>query len=322
MDDQERSYSILGQSIRRLDAPAKVTGEAPYPGDFDMENQLYMKIRFSDRAHARILSIDTHEAEQIPGVVAIFTAKDVAVNEYGLVTKDQPVLCGPGSTKPGAENVRCYMDNVAVVIAESDSIAAEAAKRIRIDYQDLPTVFDPIEAMAEGAPQIQDGVAENIFVHYRTRHGDMSAGWSAADVVLEEEFTTSYQEHAYLQPEAGLGYIDEQGRVTIVVAGQWTHEDQYLIAHALDIPEDQVRVIYPAIGGAFGGREDMSIQIVLALAVWKLQRPIKTLWSRHESILFHHKRHPIRIKTRWGEKSAGTLTDIEANGIGAAGTYN
>ncbi|MCC6802980.1 MAG: molybdopterin-dependent oxidoreductase, partial [Anaerolineae bacterium] len=141
-------------------------------------------------------------------------------------------------------------------------------------------------------------------------------------VVLEGEYSTGYQEHAYLQPEAGLGYIDEQGRVTVVVGGQWTHEDQDLICHALDLPHDQVRVIYPAIGGAFGGREDMSIQIVLALAVHRVRRPIKTIWSREESIRYNHKRHPITIRTRWGATKAGKIVAIEATVVGDAGPYN
>lgn len=312
---------VVGKSIRRIDAVSKVTGEAPYPGDFNMDGQLYMKLRFSDRAHARIVAIDTSEAEALPGVVAIFTAKDVPVNEYGLVTKDQPVLCGPGSDKPGADIVRCYMDNLAIVVAETEAIAAQAAKLIHIDYEDLPTVFDPFEAMEDGAPQLQEEIDHNILVHYRTRLGDMDAGWAQADVVIEGEYSTGYQEHAYLQPEAGLGYIDDEGRTTVVVAGQWAHEDQGLIAHALDIPEEQVRVIYPAIGGAFGGREDMSIQIVLALAVHRVRRPIKTIWSREESIRYHHKRHPITIKTRWGAKRDGKLTALEATIVGDAGAY-
>jgi CO/xanthine dehydrogenase Mo-binding subunit len=287
-----------------------------------MDGQLYMKIRFSDRAHARVTAIHTGDAEALPGVVAIFTAKDIPVNEYGLVTKDQPVLCGPGSSKPGAENVRCYMDNVAVVVAETEALAAQAAKLIRVEYEDLQPVFDPFEAMQDGAPQLHENMPNNILVHYRTRHGDMEAGWSQADVVVEGEYSTGYQEHAYLQPEAGIGYIDEQGRVTVVVAGQWTHEDQDLICHALNLPHEDVRVVYPAIGGAFGGREDMSIQIVLALAVSRVRRPIKTIWSREESIRYHHKRHPITIKTRWGATRAGKIVAIEATVVGDCGPYN
>lgn len=317
----ESKSIAVGHSIKRIDALGKVTGETPYPGDIDIEGQLWMKIRFSDRAHARVLEIDTSEAEALPGVVRIFTAKDVPQNEYGLMTKDQPVLCGPGS-RSGADIVRCYMDMVALVVAETEATAAKAAKLIRVVYEDLPAVFDPIEAMTDGAPQLQENVPNNVLVHYRTRYGDVASAWEQADVILEDEFHTGYQEHAYLQPEAGLGYIDEEGRVTVIVAGQWTHEDQGLIAHALNLEPEQVRVIYPAIGGAFGGREDMSVQIVLGLAAYRLRRPVKALWSREESILFHHKRHPVSIRTKWGAKQDGTLVAIEATVIGDAGPYN
>lgn len=313
---------VIGQSIKRVDALGKVTGETPYPGDLDMAGQLWMKLRFSDRAHARVLDIDTTQAETLPGVVAVFTAEDVPVNEYGLVTKDQPVLCGPGGDIPGTDIVRCYADCLAVVIAENEAIATQAAKLIEVVYEDLPAVFDPVEAMEDGQPQIHLNTPNNTLCHYRIRKGDMDAGWAQADVVVEGEYSTGYQEHAYLQPEAGLGYIDDEGRVTVVVAGQWTHEDLWQITHALDLPEDKVRVVYPAIGGAFGGREDMSVQIVLALAVHRLQRPIKTIWSREESILYHHKRHPIKMWAKWGATRDGKVVAIETKVIGDAGAYN
>jgi CO/xanthine dehydrogenase Mo-binding subunit len=313
---------IIGQSVQRIDAVGKVTGEAPYPGDFEMDGQLWMKLRFSDRAHARVLTVDTGAAEKLPGVVRIFTAKDVPHNEYGLVLKDQPVICGPGSSNPAADTVRCYMDCLAVVVAETEAIAALAAKAIEVAYEDLPSVFDMLEAMEEGAPQIHPHYPGNQICHYRTRHGDMGSGWAQAEVIVEGKYQTGYQEHAYLQPEAGLGYIDDQGRPTVVVAGQWVHEDQEQISHALGLPEDQVRVIYPAIGGAFGGREDMSVQIVLALAAYHLRRPVKIQWSREESILYHHKRHPLHIRTRWGATKEGKLTAVEATLIGDAGPYN
>jgi CO/xanthine dehydrogenase Mo-binding subunit len=313
---------VIGQSIKRIDALGKVTGETPYPGDLDIPGQLWMKLRFSDRAHARVVSIDTTAAQAMPGVVAVYTAKDIPVNEYGLVTKDQPVLCGPGSTIPGADVVRCYMDCVAVVVAETEAQAADACRMIEIDYEDLPPLFDPVDAMQEGAPQIQLNVPDNILARYRIRKGDMEAGWAQAEVIVEGEYSTGYQEHAYLQPEAGLSYIDEEGRVTVVVAGQWTHEDLWQITHALDLPLDRVRVVYPAIGGAFGGREDMSVQIVLALATWKLQRPVKIQWSREESIKFHHKRHPIQMWARWGATREGKVVAVEARVIGDAGPYN
>jgi len=312
---------IIGQSVKRLDAVGKVTGETQYPGDLSMAGMAHMKMLFSARAHARVRVVDTASAERVPGVVAVFTAKDVPVNEYGLIMPDQPVLCGPGSAKSGADIVRTTMDNIALVVAETEESAAAARDLIRVEYEDLPAVFDPREAMQDGAPRLHDNAPNNILVHYRIRNGDMDAGWKAADSIVEETFTTSWQEHAFLQPEAGLAYIDEQGRVTVQVAGQWTHEDQEQICHSLDLPPEQVRVVYPAIGGAFGGREDMSVQIVLALAAWKLHRPVKIVWSREESIRYHHKRHPITIRAKWGATREGKLTAAEVGVVGDVGAY-
>lgn len=312
----------IGVSLPRLDGVGKVTGETQYPADIDVDGQLWLTIRYSDCVHARILAIDTHQALAYPGVVAVFTAKDVPVNEYGLVIKDQPVLCGPGSTIEGADVVRCLMDNIAVVVAESAEAATAAAQLITVEYEDLPPIFDPEAAMQDGAPQLHSRYPNNIIKHYRIRRGDMDAAWQQAEVVVEGVYQTGYQEHAFLQPEAGLGYIDEAGRVTVVVAGQWVHEDQEQIYHALGLAPEQVRVIYPAVGGAFGGREDMSVQIVLALAAWKLQRPIKAVWSREESIHHHHKRHPMRIYTRWGATRDGKIVAVEAKVIGDGGAYN
>ena len=149
----------------------------------------------------------------------------------------------------------------------------------------------------------------------------MEAAFARADVIVEGEYHTPYQEHAYLQPEAGLAYFDETGRITIECAGQWTHADQEQIAHALGLPNEQVRVIYPAIGGAFGGREDISVQIVLALAVMKLKRPVKIVWSRKESIVGHGKRHPMTLKTKWAATKDGKLLAAETTVIADAGAY-
>ena len=314
--------AVISESIKRIDALGKVTGETRYPGDIDIEGQLWMRIKFSERAHARVIRVDTSKAVAIPGVVRVFTSCDVPVNEYGLVMKDQPVLCGPGSDKVGADVVRCYMDMVATVVAESDAIAKQALAVIDVEYEDLPAVFNPEEAMADAAPQLHADSPDNLVTQYRIRKGDMEIGWAEADVVVEGEYETTWQEHAYLQPEAGLSYIDEEDRVTVLVAGQWTHEDQEQIYHALDLPPEEVRVIYPAIGGAFGGREDMSVQIVLALATWKLRRPMKIQWSREESILYHHKRHPIKVRAKWGATKTGKLTAVYSEVVGDAGAYN
>jgi CO/xanthine dehydrogenase Mo-binding subunit len=303
----------VGQSITRVDAVGKVMGATLYPGDLTMPGLLHMKILYARRPHARIKRLDVSRASAAPGVVAVFTAKDVPVNEFGLIMFDAPVLA--------SETVRWIGEKVALVVAETEKQAARALDLIEVEYEDLPVVTDPREAMQPGAPQLHPDKENNVLVHYRIRKGDVDEAFQHADVIVEGTYHTPFQEHAFLQPEAGLAYLDEQGRVTVQVAGQWTHEDQEQIAHALNLPHDQVRVIYPAIGGAFGGREDMSVQIVLALAAWRLKRPVKIVWSREESILGHHKRHQMFFKAKWGATKDGQLVAVEVEAIGDAGAY-
>jgi CO/xanthine dehydrogenase Mo-binding subunit len=317
---------IVGKSVTRLDAAAKVTGETLYPGDINLPEQAHMKILFAGRPHAIIKSIDTSQAEALPGVIAVFTAKDVPNNEYGLIMPDQPVLCGPGSNKPYAERVRWIGDQVALVVAETEAIATKARDLVKVDYEDLPIVTDMLAAMEPDAPLLHPDKGSNVILRYRIRKGDVETAFAESDVIVEGVYDTPMQEHAYLQPEAGLGYIDEEGRVTVLVGGQWTHEDQEQIAHSLGLALEQVRVIYPAIGGAFGGREDMSVQIVLALAVWRLEqrginRPVKIVWSREESMFAHHKRHPYHIRARWGATKDGKLLAAEVDLYADAGGY-
>lgn len=320
--NQEQPLSQVGQPSARIDALAKVTGEALYPGDLTLPGMLYMKILFAERPHARILRLDISKALAFPGVVSILTAPDVPLNEYGLQVPDQPVLCGPGSDKVGADVVRFVGDQIALVVAETEEAASAARELIEVEFEDLPIVTDPVQAMQPGAPLIHPERGDsNVCVHYKIRKGEIETGFSQADVIVESTYHLPFQEHAYLQPEAGLAYIDEDGRVTVQTGGQWAHTDRAQIAHSLRLPEDQVRVIYPAIGGAFGGREDMSVQIVLALAAWKLRRPVKIIWSRRESIIGHCKRHPAVLKARWGAARDGKLVAAEMEIIADAGAY-
>jgi CO/xanthine dehydrogenase Mo-binding subunit len=318
--------SIVGESITRVDALSKVIGTAMYPGDINLPGQAYMKILFSGKAHAIIRKIDTSQAEKYPGVIAVFTAKDVPNNVYGLISPDQPVLCGPGSNREFADRVRFIGDQIACVVAESEKIAEHAVKLIQVEYEDLPVVTDPVLAMGDNAVLLHPDRGSNVFGHYRIRKGDTDSAFKDADVIVEGEYHTPAQEHAYLQPEAGLSYIDEEGRVTVIVGGQWTHEDQEQIAHSLNLPLEKIRVIYPAIGGAFGGREDMSIQIVLALAAWRLEqrgikRPVKIIWSREESIIGHHKRHPYILKAKWGATKEGKVIAAQVALVADGGAY-
>ena len=316
----------INHSVRRIDALDKVTGRAQYPSDFYYKDQLYMKVLFAERPHAIVRSIDVSKAEQLSGVVTILTAVDVPVNEYGLQVPDQPVLCGPGSSKQDADHVRFIGDQIACVIAESEAIAEEACALIEVDFDDLPVLTDPEQGMLDEALQIHPDTEKNIAWYDRVRKGDVEKALAQADIIIENDYQTPVQEHAYLQPEAGIAYLDEEDRITLIIGGQWTHEDQEQIAHALDVPAGTIRVIYPAIGGAFGGREDMSIQIVLALAVRKLERlgirrPVKCIWSREESMIGHGKRHHYRIHSKWGATKEGKVIASETHIIADAGAY-
>ena len=316
----------IGETAYRIDAPGKVTGQTLYPADITPAGLLHGKVLFSNQPHARMLAMDLDDALAVPGVLTILTAQDVPVNEYGLIFPDQPVLVGLGSDKPGSDISLWEGDQVAVVIAETAAAAATAAERIHITWEPRPVITDPRQAMRD-EHLLHPDKESNAYKHYKFRKGDMAAGWAAAEVIVEGTYQLPYQEHAFLQPEAGLAYIDDQERVTVEIAGQWTHEDQAQIAHALALPPDQVRVIYPAIGGAFGGREDMSLQIVLALAAMRLHeqgihRPVRIVWSREESIIGHHKRHPAYVTARLGATREGRLTAVEAEIIMDAGAYN
>ena len=157
--------------------------------------------------------VNTEKAEQLEGVVAIFTAADVPVNEYGLNIKDQPVLCGPGSTKKYTDRVRFEGDQLAIIVADSEEIAAKARDLIEVEYEDLPVVSDPLEARKPGAPLIHPDHKSNVYYQYKIRKGDVEAGFKQCDVIVECEYHTPRQEHLFLAPESGLGYIDEEGRV-------------------------------------------------------------------------------------------------------------
>jgi CO/xanthine dehydrogenase Mo-binding subunit len=320
----------VGSSLPRFDALEKVTGAAPYPGDIDLPGQAWMKIVFAGVPHARIKAVDTSRAVAAPGVVTVLTAKDVPVNEYGLILLDQPVLCGPGST-PAAAHVRWEADHIAFVVAETAVRAEAAAKLIQLDYEELPVLTDPVAAAQPGAPLVhphqfpfplgERDWQSNVLQLLQIQRGDITGGFALADVIVEATYRTHAQEHAYLQPEAGLATIRPDGRIEVIVAGQWMHEDRQQIAHALGLPEEQIVVRYPAIGGAFGGREDMSVQIGLALAAWKTGRPVKIVWSREESIIGHHKRHPFIFQARWGATRDGKIVAAQVDVLSDCGGY-
>ena len=322
----------VGHSPTRHDAAAKADGSTRYAGDAVPKDSLHAKIVFSGRAHARMDSMDTVAAESTPGVVAVLTAADVPVNEYGLTKFDQPVLVGVHDDTGVAVDTtisRWEADQIAVVVATTPAAANAGAAALEVGWTDLPLVADIDAALAPGAPVVhpEDGLDTNAYHHLRIRKGDVAAGWDGADTVVESTYEVPHQEHAYLQPEAGTAYLDDEGRVTVEVGGQWTTEDREQVAHALGLAPERVRIIYRAIGGAFGGKEDMSIQIALGLAAMRLaergeHRPVHCRWSREESIIGHHKRHRGRIRVRLGAAADGRLTVLEADVDLDAGAYN
>jgi len=307
---------VLGTSIPRIDSPSKVRGTRKYPTDFNMAGQLHGKVVWAAHPHARVLRIDTAEAEALPGVVRVITARDVPVNSYSIAgANDQHVFA------PAGGKVRWLGDRIALVVAETEAIAEQARDLVHVDYEGLPVVNDPREAMQPDAPLVQEDRESNVMHEVHIRHGDIAAGFAQADVIVEGTYFTPYVEHVYTQPDAGIGYVDDQGRVTIIDSGQHAHDDVHQLAHILDLPTDQIHEIIPAVGGAFGGREDMHIQHLLALATFVTRRPVKITFTREEVTTRTGKRHPFYMTFRHGATRDGTLVAVEARCIADAGAY-
>jgi CO/xanthine dehydrogenase Mo-binding subunit len=304
--------TLIGASVARPDARDKVTGAARYPADLIRPDMAHAKAVFARRVHARIVRIDAAQARALPGVLAVLTAADVPHNRYGLIENDQEVLC--------SERVRYAGDRVALVVATTPQIAAAAAALVEVAYDDLPAVTNALEALLPGAPLVHPERGTNILFEQAIRKGDVERAFAQADLVLEGTFTTSWQEHAYLQPDAAIAYYEGTSLV-IETAGQWLHEDRRQLAAIVGVADAEVIVRYAKIGGAFGGREDLSVQALAALATWTLKCPTAIVWTREEAIAGHHKRHPFHIATRWGAKRDGTIVAVQTRSVADGGAY-
>lgn len=302
----------IGKSTARVDALKKVTGRALYPEDITMENMVYGVTLRSTMPHANI-TVDTSEAEKVEGVLKVLTAKDITgINNHGVLFKDHEVLC--------EKRVRRVGDPIAFVVAETTEIAQNAVEKIKVEYEELEAVFCPIEAMKEDAPRVHEDVS-NIVFHYKNRTGDTESAFKECDVIVENEYTTSMVDHAFLQPESGVAYMEENGTLVVKVATQYAHFDRFEVAEALGLPEEKVKIINTEIGGAFGGREDISLQIHIALAAYLIGRPVKCTYSREESFYGHSKRHPFIMKYKTGADKNGKLKAMEVEIIGDTGAY-
>lgn len=302
----------VGRPLPRPDAVDKVTGKGIYADDLYIEGMLYARALRSQYPHARLLSVNVSKAKALPGVVAVLTADDIpGRKDCGVHEIDWPVLC--------YDKVRYVGDAIALVVAESEEIAGEALKFIEVEYAPLPVVTGPKQAAAPDAPPIH--VGGNLLAQFHLAQGDLAAGFAQADVIIEREYTTQMVEHAFLEPEAGLAVPEANGRITVYSGGQIPFGDRSQIAATLGLPEENIRVINCLIGGAFGGKEDVSVQIHVALAAWATKRPVKMVLSRAESLRVHPKRHATIIKMKTGAKKDGTLVAHEVEIYGDAGAY-
>ena len=310
---KEEPRGPVGRSERRIDGREKVAGTALYGADlfFDRADYFAQVVRSSE-PHARIVSIDTEVARRTPGVVAVHTAADApGTNRQGLIHRDHPVLV--------EDKVRYCGDALAVVVAETERAAWAGRDAVGVEYDPLPVVGDLDAALADDAPRLHPN--GNVMGGKRIRKGDADAALAESDVIVSETFQTQTVDHAFLDIEAGIACWDGK-LLTIQVSGQWAHEERRLTALALGLPIEAVRIITPATGGAFGGREDISIQIILGMAA--LKHPGKTIamrYSREESMRARHKRHAIRIHYTLGARRDGTLTAAKITVYSDEGAY-
>jgi xanthine dehydrogenase D subunit len=299
----------VGESARRPDGTLKVKGEFAYSSDLWAEGMLWGCTVRSPHPRARIRSIETAAALAMTGVMAVLTSEDVPGRKtYGLEIPDQPVLAW--------EDVRYQGEPVALVAADHPETARRAADRVAVDYEELDPLVDPEAAMADDAPPLHP--KGNVLRHIRIRHGDQDA---SAEVVVTGEYEVGMQDQAFLGPESGLAVPDGEGGVDLYVSTQWLHVDRDQLAASLDLPPEQVRITLAGVGGAFGAREDLSMQIHACLLALRTGRPVKILYSREESFFGHVHRHPARLAYEHGATRDGRLVYVKARIVLDGGAY-
>ncbi|EHQ87587.1 xanthine dehydrogenase family protein molybdopterin-binding subunit [Desulfosporosinus youngiae] len=303
-------FSVIGKSVQRLDGQEKVTGATQFAADLDLPGALCLKVLRSNVAHAHIKTIDVDEALQVPGVVGIFTHKDIdGINSYGIIVKDQPAL---------TNKVRFKGDALALVAAENEASAKEALRLIKVELEELPAVYDVWSAMNDAAPAIHEN--GNILTVSKIKKGDVESALNQAAVIISRNYTTQRIEHCYIETEAGVAYMDGDSLV-IKVCTQNPHYDRRDVARVLGIPMNKVRVIQTATGGGFGGKLDITIQCFLGLAALKLRRPVRMTYDRHESFIASGKRHPFFIDYTTAADKEGKLLAVKVRIVGDTGAY-
>lgn len=305
--------NVVGQWTSAPGADEIVTGKARYCPDIRLPGMLTGRLLYSPHARARIKRLDVSKARKIPGVFAVLTHADIpGENSYLYSHADQPLLV--------VDEVRFQGDAVAAVAAVDELTAEAALRAIEVEYEVLPGIFDPLQAMQPAADQVVQG-DDNVILSMTYRTGNVEAAIASADVVIENTYRTQWAEHAFLETEGGVGLVDDEGVITVYSTCQAPHRDRMQIARALAIPESMVRVITPYIGGAFGGKDEAHVQIHVGLLAHAAQRPVHLIRSRRESMLTHVKRHPMIVKYTTAATSGGRLLAVKARAVGDAGPY-
>ncbi len=312
-------YSVIGKRVRRVDGPEKVTGNAKYTFDMVLPNMLYGKILRSPYPHAKILSIDTSAAEKLAGVKAIVTGKDTIGKKQGIWRRfpelcDEEILC--------RDKVRYIGDPVAAVAAVDEETAEEALDLIEVEYELLPAVFNPMEAIQEGAPQIHEGVELNINVNRHLEWGDVDEAFKRCDHIIEQSFYCSSQAHFCMETHCAIASFGYDGKLTMWTSTQSSYYIQVLLADMLGLREGNIRVIKPHTGGGFGSKFELdSAQFCSALLSMKLCQPVKIVFTREEEFTASKRRTPMYYAIKLGAKKDGTLLAKEVRVITEGGAY-
>ncbi|HDN75983.1 MAG TPA: aldehyde oxidase [Acidilobales archaeon] len=323
--EKYKKFVYIGKEILRWDALDKVTGRSPiFVLDFlkFYRNPVFVYSVRTKYAHARIKSIDVSEAEKYPGVVKVITAKDIpGVNDVGYVLPDQPLLA--------EKKVRYIGDIIALVVAEEYHEAIEAGDKVHVDYEPLPVITNPLDVIdlrtlkEKKHVLIHEERGSDVVARFKIRKGDVEKAFREADVIVENEYRTQFQEHAYLEPEAAIAIPEADGGITAIVTTQCPFDTRRAVARVLGLPQNKVRIIAPLMGGGFGGKEDVGNEVgaKAALAAYLTSRPAVVIHTREESIIGHSKRHPMIAWYRHGAKRDGTLVAVEANIVLDTGGY-
>jgi selenium-dependent xanthine dehydrogenase len=305
----------VGQSLPRYQGLELALGARPFVADIDVPGLLHGALVLSPHARARVLGVDTGKAAALPGVVRVITAKDVPGDRWvGQIYKDWPVLVAEG------EEVRCVGDVLAVVAAESPRIARAAAALVQVDYERLPPVLDPAEAIKPGATKVNPR-HDNLLSLTKIQRGDVDAALASSAHVVSGTWRTQRIEHLFLEPEAALAVPLDDGRLHLLTQGQGVFEDRRQVASVLGEPEANILAELVPNGGAFGGKEDMTIQAQTALLARATGRPVRIELNREESVRIHPKRHPITMDYTVGCDAQGRLTAARINLLGDSGAY-